>query len=149
VLHDCSLWTTIPAADKEARAALTSTYVEIAQYSTNAIRAGTALYLQSYSPKDGKGLAANLKVFALLRVVFEVPKSIKAAELIPPRRYAIWGNPSEGDSIDLLWPFSIDSAGKLELTGVDDSFHSGPMADEISDFQVMELTLQRRFPATK
>jgi hypothetical protein len=84
------------------------------------------------------------KVFAFLRVVFDVPSTVDRAEHL----YQTFGNPIVGEqaeAIDLLWPYSIDLRGKLRLTGTMRMFMGQP-PDLLKEFDTMARTLNRRFP---
>jgi hypothetical protein len=148
-LSQCPKWTRISPTDIAQREQITKIYMDLAHYPTDAIRAGVALYLESYALQSPYVYLANQKVFACLRVVFAVPATIDITGLRSPTLYTVWGNPRSGNTLDLLWPFSTDGSGTLVLSGADAPFHSGPMPDEIADFHVMEMNLERRFPPTK
>jgi len=146
-LQRCPLWAVIPAGDLETRAHITDAYLRLAHYPTAAIRAGIVLYLQSFPARDPHVLNAQQRVFALLRVVFQVPARVDPNKGLP---YGVYGNPALPDgTIDFLWPFSAGSAGQLELTGVDQGAHAGPAPNVLSDFDRMASQLPRRFPATR
>jgi hypothetical protein len=135
-LETCPLWTDVSEDDVERRKQITETYVDLAQYDTAAIRAGIALYLQKYTnPPSYQYYQANDKVYALTRVVFKIPHG------------AVSTNRSitSFDGADQLWPFTIDNAGRIQLTGVA-GFRSGPAPDVLAEFDHMSLHLGRRFP---
>jgi len=144
-LDRCPLWTQVPPQEVERRRKITDLYERLSRYPTDAIRAGVALYVQSYSPSDVRHVEAVQKVFAFVRVFFNVPSKF-ALDKQPP--LSIAGSPVSVDRVvDFLWPFSIDAEGQLSLTGVDSGFHTGPDIDAIATFNVMETRLARRFPS--
>jgi hypothetical protein len=148
-LRGCALWTEIPQYDIEARKQITATYIALAHLDTETIRAGIASYIDSYI-LDGQPklhyIEAIEKVYAFLHVVFKVPQRADASKGSP---FGLMGNPVYPDGVDLLWPISIDRAGRLKLTGVDSGLHTGVPYDPLSDFDKMASQLERRFPATR
>jgi hypothetical protein len=146
-LERCPSWTSVPQQDIARRKEITVAYSTLAKYSTDAIRGGVALYVESHSRRDPAYQEVVGKVFAFVRVVFRVPPHLQVGRDL---LYAIQGNPVSADHvIDFLWPYSIDSAGELTLTGVPPVASSGPPYEAIPDFEQMENRLERRFPLRK
>jgi hypothetical protein len=147
-LQRCPLWTRVPESDIKRRREITRIYLRLAQYNTETLRAGIASYLNSYAaPLSYEYYEASDKVFVFLRVVFDVPRRFDATKERLP--FGLQGNPVYPDGVDLLWPFSIDTNGDLQLTGVDLGVHSGPSYDALADFDHMASRLRRRFPASR
>jgi hypothetical protein len=146
-LARCPLWTEVPGKDVVARKRITHAYEGLAHYDNATIRTGISLYLQSFASFSWENYKAGEKIFAFLRVVFEVPRRFDATKGGLP--YGILGNPVHSDGVDLLWPFSLEHDGQLALTGVDLVFHSGPPYDPIADFDQMASRLERRFPVSQ
>jgi len=130
------------------RREITNIYLVLAHYRTDLLRTGIAQYVDSYAVSDLRYLEAGHKVFAFERVVFKVPLRVRAGE----RPYQTLGNPviAEGPIkyVDFLWPYSIDDAGKLVLTGRG-GFLTGPGYNPIADFNELSLRFERRFPSTQ
>jgi hypothetical protein len=146
-LQRCPLWTQTSAHDIKQRQQITDVYLVVAQYDTTTIRDGIALYLNSYPASSPQRFDAGDRIFALLRVVFKVPRLFDVRrERLP---FSLRGNPVQADGVELLWPFSMDNDGRLLLTGLDLGFHSGPAYDPLSDFDQMAVRLERRFPASR
>lgn len=148
-LKRCPLWTQVPEYDAETRRRITDVYVALAHFDSATIRAGVASYVNSYVSAGRPELGyvdASQKVYAFLRVVFKVPARIDASKGSP---YGLMGNPVYPDGVDMLWPFSMDSAGRLALTGVDSGLHTGVPYDPLSDFDKMASHLERRFPVSR
>jgi hypothetical protein len=144
-LQRCPLWTQTSEHDIKQRQQITDRYLVVAQYDTAVIRDGIALYLNSYPALSPQRFDAGDKIFALLRVVYKVPRRVEVRrERLP---FSLRGNPVQADGVDLLWPFSIGNDGRLLLTGLDPGFHSGPAYEPLSDFDQMAVRLERRFPA--
>jgi hypothetical protein len=142
-LRGCPLWTEVPDTDVTRRMRITEVYKSLAHYDNATIRNGILLVLHSYARDTGESYRAGEKIFAFLRVIFEVPSRFDAS--IAGLPYGIMGNPVNSDGLDLLWPFSLDRDGQLTLTGVALVFRSGPPYDPIADFDQMASRLPRRF----
>lgn len=148
-LERCALWTSVPKYDIEARRQITKTYVALAHFDTATVRAGIASYVNSYvisGRPEFRYVDATQKVYAFLRVVFKVPPRVDASSGSP---FGLMGNPVYPDGVDMLWPFSMDNAGRLELTGLDSGLHTGVPYDPLPDFDKMASRLERRFPVSQ
>ena len=147
-LRACPDWYIVPPEDVGRRREITNIYLVLAHYPTDVLRSGIALYVDSYTVSELRYVEAGYKVFAFARVVFKVPLRVRAGE----RQYGTLGNPviAEGPIkyVDFLWPYSIDDAGKLILTGRG-GFLSGMGYDPIADFNELSLRFERRFPSTQ
>lgn len=144
-LERCPLWTQVPERDLATRNHVTQIYLRLAQYETETVRDGIGLYLNPYVTPSRQSFDANLKVFALVRVIFKVPARFRAGPDGVP--FYLYGNPVYADGVDLLWPFSINRNGGLALTGVDLELHTGLAYRALPDFDKMASHFERRFPA--
>jgi hypothetical protein len=142
-LHRCPNWYGTPGTDVRTREEITRIYTDLAQYDTNSVRAGIALYIQGFSGAEYERYTGAVKVFAFLRVFFEVPLTLDWHRM----PYSTYGNPHLDDTkLDFLWPYSVNESGALVLTGEGIPM-SGPPYDPIADFDKMEFAkLERRFP---
>jgi len=142
-LHRCPDWYDTPASDVHTRQEITRIYADLAGYDTNTVRAGIELYVHSFSAKENERYTGAVKVFAFLRVFFKVPATLDWHRM----PYSTWGNPHLDDTnLDFLWPYSVDEAGELVLTGEGISM-SAPPYEALRDFDAMEdAKLERRFP---
>jgi len=125
---------------------MTDVYRVVAQYDTTTIREGLALYLDRLPAPSVQSYEAGDKIFALLRVVFNVPPLFDVKR--EPLPFGLQGNPVQPEGVNLLWPFSIDTSGRLRLTGVQGGL-SGPAFDPLGDFDQMAIRLKRRFPVSR
>ena len=146
-LQRCPLWTQVSEHDSTQRHRITEVYLRVAQYDSTTIRAGISLYLNRYPPVSNEQFDASEKIFALLRVVFKVPRVFYVGR--EPLPFSLHGNPVQADGVDLLWPYSTSNDGRLLLTGVDEGISSGPAYDPLSDFDQMAVRLERRFPVSR
>jgi hypothetical protein len=94
-------------------------------------------------------LAAD-KIFAFLRVIYIVPLGPYNKTWSPGDQnfevpFVVNGQPRDPFFFDLLWPFSMDEKGRLQLTGVLGSGTSSGY-DALADFDAMAARLPRRFP---
>jgi hypothetical protein len=138
-------WYSISADQADQREGLTKLYIQLARYPTDEIRAGIAAYLMNYPAESSESYLANLKLFAFLRVVFNVPKSLRRDRDFP---FRTWGNPTSADgNVDFLWPYSMGASGQLILSGVDIG-HSDVEVDQLAEFDKMRARFPRRFPET-
>lgn len=144
-LEQCPLWTEVAAHDIERREQITEAYIRIAKHPTETIRAGVALYLQRYQALSLQNFEAGEKIFALLRVIFDVPRRWNTAKGFLP--YGLSGNPVYSDGVDLTWPYSTSASGHLVLSGIDPGMHTGPPYNPLFDFDQMTSRLGRRFPS--
>lgn len=142
-LQRCPLWTEVPEHNFQLREEITETYRSVAHFDTATIRAGVALYLHQSAGLSPQQYESGEKIFAFLRVVFRVPRRFDAERQHMP--YETAGNPVYPDGVDLLWPFSMNSHGRLQLTGVAIGL-SGPEYNPLADFDQMARHLPRRFP---
>lgn len=145
-LQRCPLWTEVSKNDLRRREQIAETYRSLAQYDTATIRAGILSYLNRSPALSPQRYEAGEMIFAFLRVVFQVPRRFDATREHLP--FATAGNPVYPDGVDLLWPFSIDGHGRLQLTGVAVGL-SGPAYNPLADFDQMSVRLQRRSPASR
>jgi hypothetical protein len=149
-LRQTPRWWQVPQTDVKERARITDIYVKLAHYPNEDLRAGINLLLDESWPRSMMDrlnpTGALDKVFAFLRVVFDVPPTLDRAD----RLYQTFGNPIVGETaeaIDFLWPYTIDRHGKLRLTGTL-GMYMGQPPDLTEEFDTMARTLNRRFPPT-
>ena len=117
----------MPEKDIARRKRITDTYESLAHYNNATIKSGISLYLRTSVSSSWENYKGGEKIFAFLRVIFEVPRRFDATKAALP--YGLMGNSVHSDGVDLLWPFSLEHDGQLALTGVDLGFHSGPPYD--------------------
>jgi hypothetical protein len=147
VLEECPDWTSLSEFDLQERDKVTQIYLMLAQYDTTTLRAGIDSYLMRYlSSHRGEHIVASNKIFAFVRVLFDVPPRFFTQE--HPFPFSLHGNPVYADGVDLLWPFSLDRQGKLHLTGVV-AFLWGLPYDALHDFDAMAARLKQRFPVSR
>jgi hypothetical protein len=151
-LRQTPRWWQVPQTDVKERARITDTYVKLAHYPNEDLRAGIKLLLDQSWPKSSidrlNPSGAVDKVFAFLRVVFNVPLTVDRTDHV----YQTLGNPFVGEHAearDFLWPYSIDHRGKLRLTAGELGMPHGQVPDLLQEFDTMARTLNRRFPPTK
>jgi hypothetical protein len=149
-LRQTPRWWQVPQTDVKERARITDIYVKLAHYPNEDLRAGINLLLDESWPRSMMDrlnpTGAIDKVFAFLRVVFDVPPTLDRAD----RLYQTFGNPIVGETaeaIDFLWPYTIDRHGKLRLTGTL-GMYMGQPPDLTEEFDTMARTLNRRLPPT-
>jgi len=142
-LESCLVWTALPENDTRDREAVIDVYLDIARFPTGDIREGIKTF--SVKERDLLGsMDARAKVFALLRVVFLLPKGlVDVGNLKNARDFASAKEPAVVNSgkVDLLWPITVDADGRLRLTGV-------AVAGRWLDFSPVEAfdELADRFP---
>lgn len=146
-LQRCPLWTEVSGRDLKRREQITETYLSLARYDTPTIRAGIVLYINRSPFLSLQRDEAGEKVYAFLRVIFQVPRRFEGARKNLP--YGLMGNPIYADGVDLLWPFSMGDHGHLRLTGVMEGAYTGVMRNPVVDFDQMAVRLPRRFPASR
>jgi hypothetical protein len=140
-LQRCPCWISVRAEEVERRKEITKVYLKLSAYDNETIRAGIALYLKEHPLSDPESFYASEKLFAFMRVIFKIPRHIFATR----EHFNTMGNPIREDgSVDLLWPFSMDDAGRLTLTGVDSGMHTGPPYDPLADFAMLASRFGRR-----
>ena len=138
----CPSWVHVPRSDKRAREEITTVYTKLAMLPDTDLRAGISLYLRNSDTFDAK-----MNVFALLRVIFVVPRRLDTKDA---PRYHVWGNPINSDGTrDFLWPFSLDERGLLQLTGEPENWAFGAFPDMLTEYDAMDQTLRRRFPPSR
>jgi hypothetical protein len=144
-LRECADWTHVSPVNVRERKRITDTYLRLARFSNQDLRSGISLFLNSYPRRNTSYVEASEKVFALLRVVFDVPLKLDAQN---GQLYQQWGNPIVGPGErDFLWPFTVDDHGHLHLTAATAATYLGAPPDVSREFDVMARTLQRRFPS--
>jgi hypothetical protein len=141
-LDRCPCWGDFASGEVELREGITRLYRQLATYPTETIREGVELELVSHKGELPGETGAALKVFAFLRVVFDVPPKGVASDA----RCAIgsMGNPVRNGVLDLLWPYSIDRDGKMSLTGVAVGVTSGRIPNELAAFDALAAQFPRR-----
>jgi hypothetical protein len=138
-LQRCPCWLNVPVDEVARREEITDLYLKLADYDTETIRAGIASYLSEEKIADPGTFYAGAKVFALLRVVFQVPQYVVATG-----EFYSMGNPVHDGSIELLWPYSMDGAGRLVLTGSALVGYTGLPADPLKEFDKFASRFGRR-----
>jgi hypothetical protein len=140
-LQRCPPWITFRANETEFRSGITRLYFGITVYNTPTIRAAIQYLLSEY--KEGSNsddrFYADAKVFALLRVIFKVPPGFGDVG----NQFGSWGSPVQAGRVNLLWPYDIDSNGKLVLVGTGGRYF-GPPYDALAEFDEFASLFPRR-----
>src|ERR1700690_1536117 len=123
-LHRCPDWETVGRNEDDRRLAITTIYQEMAIYQTVDVRAGVSLYLQECSKNSRDEFEAWSKIYAFYRVFFKIGDGyypVDSGDKETPHDFqSILGCPRQNlDRINLLWPYSINRYGKLELQYVE------------------------------
>jgi len=140
-LQRCPSWQEIRGDEVEFRQGITRLYLGLGHYNTETIKKGIQDYIASNKPLSPEAFNAEAKIFAFLRVIFDVPAGyikIKGDE-----HYGSWGSPVKDGEVNLLWPYSKDNAGNLTLTGIASDYY-GPPYDPIAEFEEFRVKYSRR-----
>lgn len=139
-LRRCPCWLDFREDETEFRTGITRLYRSLSPHGTGTIREGIRYYLSEFQGDRPEEFSARAKVFAFLRVVFDVPEGY----LQGARAFGSWGAPWRDGQINLLWPYSLDSGGGLSLTGVFPGEYAGPPYDALGEFDSFVLHYPRR-----
>ena len=132
-------WIGLMDVDTDIRYGIMRMYTWLAQFETETLRKGIKQYLYNdpYAQEINKekmemarrnffdplDIKKEAKIYALLRVIFNVPDKLRTTgEEIPSFNFMWHGFGSYGNSPinnpgNLLWPLYIDNDGNLKLTG--------------------------------
>lgn len=143
-------WIGLMDIDTDIRYGIMRMFSWIAQLETQTLRQSIKnyLYQDPYISKmnneilqkaknnglDPLDIKKELKIYALLRVLFNIPDDVTLSKNIPAYNFLSHGrgsyNPKSkiNNPTYLIWPFSLNPEGQLELTG-DYAFHDWPQYD--------------------
>ncbi len=139
-LRRCPCWLDFREDETEFRTGITRLYQSLSPHGTGTIREGIRTYLSEFQGEPPETFFARAKVFAFLRVIFDVPDGyIRGA--VP---FGSWGAPLKDGAVNLLWPFSLDPKGNPSLTGVFPGECFGPPYDALGEFDSFVLYYPRR-----
>jgi hypothetical protein len=144
-LKNCPSWEDIKGVHDPRIPRILIAFKEISKYKTQTIERGILRYLYSSSPKGGRHLLGNIpdtsKLFVLNRYLFEVPRWCKLADT---QLFGGWiGTPSNGSSIDMMWPLRKTESGSICLVGTF-SGYNGEDYDALSEFSYFKCQFPRR-----
>lgn len=138
----CPCWLEVPYNDTKRREQITKIYLDLSRHKTENLRNGIELYLEKYNRIDNNSFLAGAKVFAFLRVIFDLPEHYKVR---PEQIIHLMGNPmNEDGTVDLMWPYSKNDQGDILLTGESPPFFSGPPYNGLADFDGLASEFGRR-----
>lgn len=146
-LQRSPLWIAITSADKIERERIVTTYKELNEYNSDKLREGIKIYLERFSMElePDENFNASAKVFALLRVLFDIPQGYFS----DANNYGSWGSPVFDGRVNLLWPFATTAEGELILVGKGGRY-KGPPYDGLAEFDELRARFPRRqFPTVK
>lgn len=133
VLHDLPSWVSMQELGKEQRESASREYFRISKRPLSEIRQGVAAYVREF----GSNIEALSKVFLLNRFVFKVPSSVGRMKNV---YFGSWrGVPFTKDTVDPLWPLSLDSGGNLRIVGVFGGYY-GPKYMALDEFEYFAAT---------
>jgi len=154
IIDACPNWIDVSKDDFKTRSKITTIYKSLQKYDNSAIRdalneimSAKILTSEAYTSQENR----RAKVFALLRLLFEIPQGLLPAL---PQHNGIgisiseWGHayhmPYDG-TVNLLWPFELRQ-GNLVLTGVGgrQTLWTGPTYNPIYEFDEMAKVYKRR-----
>jgi hypothetical protein len=139
-IHGCPSWLAVAGDDQKLRAKITRRYLEIARSDNETIREGLQqLQLSDNSLVGYMRLKADAKVFALLRVLFDIPRGFLSSE----GNYGSWGSPVSKGRVNLLWPYEKDPQGHLVLMGVAGHYYGVPY-NALAEFDEFAARFPRR-----
>ena len=122
-IESCFPWSELRESDDEARKQIMTCFGKIASYDLVMIRLAIEKYVSTKRSQKAFNVAAMSRLYVLNRYLFNVPEKARFEK----GTFGGWmGVPADSESINLLWPFTIDEAGTLTLTG---QFH-GYMGDD-------------------
>ena len=137
-LRRCPTWILLRPDEIELRAGTTRIYYEIAKFDNATIREAL-IYFCSSGEKDLDSTRDQAKIFALLRVVFDVPAGFLSS--LP--HWGSWGSPVVEGRVNLLWPFRHGDGGRLILEGMPVSYF-GPPYDALAEFDYFATRFMRQ-----
>ena len=122
-IESCFPWSELRESDDEARKQIMTCFGKIASYDLVMIRLAIEKYVSTKRSQKAFNVAAMSRLYVLNRYLFNVPEKARFEK----GTFGGWmGVPADSEWINLLWPFTIDEAGTLTLTG---QFH-GYMGDD-------------------
>ena|ERR1041384_3360545 len=108
-------WSEIPADDEASRSKIIEKMRGVAKYDLDTIRSAIEQYLSKKEQSEGGNDVASMsRLYVLNRYLFDVPDKVPMGE----RRFgSFFGIPHDSQSVNEMWPLSVDDKGKLALTG--------------------------------
>jgi hypothetical protein len=136
----CPPWTRIKASDQQSKQNVITCLDSIANNDTSRIR--KAVERVAHDEDTSNYSVDELsKLFLLNRYLFKVPSKSNMADA---RFFGGWGGvPHDEEHVDLLWPFAVNSAGKLELTGGFGGYY-GDIFEAVDEFDYFNRRFGRR-----
>jgi len=140
-LRRCPCWIEFRQDETEIRAGILRIYTAINAFDTESMRIGLKLYLadEPLTTDPRIEFRKGATVYALLRVIFEVP-AMGATGL---HNFGSWGAPSIGANLDVQWPFKIRTDGSLLLDGIHKRYFGVPY-DGAAEFEEFVVRFPRR-----
>jgi hypothetical protein len=114
MIEECPPWPSIQNDDLATKRKLLSCLERISMYDLTTIRKAMIAYADKQSQIKPYNVYSMGRLFVLNRYLFKVPDQDTTAR----KEFGGFLGPTiSSKGINWLWPFSIDSTGKLELTG--------------------------------
>jgi hypothetical protein len=110
----CPPWSELRQEDNATRQQILICLEKIANYDLEVIQLGMEKYVSTRRSQKAFDVSAMSRLYVLNRYVFNVPAK---ASLDRPTFGGWMGVPHDSQSINLLWPLTVDENGKLTLTG--------------------------------
>ncbi len=124
LIETCPAWSEVARQDNKAREVILSHLEKIAKFDESTIRKALIKYVKANPPDKQGHIASMSRIVVLNRYFFNVPT------LMPRNRIARFGGwyglPYLECEMHWIWPLSIDSEGKLALTGTLISYNGLP-----------------------
>jgi hypothetical protein len=143
----CPSWYGLPGNDIEIRKDITNIYKELNAFNTETIRFAMERLLSRVPRNSNEVYRDSMlekKIFALSRVVFDIPPGLHPKSIFDVELY--WETPTQGDKANILWPYDLDGKGNLILTGIGGGgLFTGPSAySAIKEFDLLAKHFKRR-----
>jgi len=139
-LRSCPSWSDSYAYQTGLRAEITRKNMEMAQNDTETLRDAIDFVLAEIPHENPERHRLESKIFAFLRIVFNIPEGY----LDPTSMSTGFGSPWKNGNVDILWPYAYNKDNKLELIG-ECGHYMGPAYDPLADFDRLSTRFGRRF----
>lgn len=110
----CPAWSELRKGDDATRQQIMNCLERLANYDPAVIRQAMEKYISIKRSQKAFDVSAMSRLYVLNRYLFKVPEKANFER----STFGGWmGVPHDSQSINLLWPFTVDEKGKLTLTG--------------------------------
>lgn len=136
LIEDCPAWSDISSGDKDSFQRIYMNFEKISKSDIEVTREAIKLFIRDRQRAKKYYVKDMSQVFLLNRYLLNVPSAMVSQKTVA--RYGGWvGIPIDSENINLLWPFSLNRDGSLQIVGKYNGYIGDDYMglDEFDDFK--------------